>query len=239
MESSSRQHISYARSAERPNMSKIPTFGFSAFLKLLNLNAAPQRSEKRKRYKPSEEGYDYHKSLRKRIQWLATGTHSMPAVLATLGQIRRKPERNSAERALKKFEEWRAAHPAALLPSIAIKMASPNGVYNVHFSADFVAELGQRQTAIHVWNTQLKLSRNITLALLTQVASAWPLSQTRPQDFAVLSLQTGEIFRWSDALHEHAELGSALLTHIERLCEIAASEVEGHIAEDRPSPSLN
>lgn len=217
-------------------MTKIPSFGFSAFLKLLNIKDAPQRSEIRKRYKPSEKAYDYHKNLRKRVQWLATGSHTIQAVLATLHEITRMPERNSTERALKKFEEWRADHPQELLPATTMKMKSPNGVYNLTFTADFVVELGDRQTAVHVWNTQCKLSKGITLALLTQVAFSWPKTKDRPHDFAVLSLQTGEIHKSSDASGDHAELGLALLKHVERLCEIASVDLGGDVAEDRPSP---
>ena len=229
--------ISPTRKAQEGlQMIKPPSFGFSAFLKLLNIKDAPQKTEVRKRYKPSKGGYDYHKNLRKRIQWLATGSYTMATVLATLDQIKKKPERNATERALRKFGGWRELNPQDLLPSLSMKMKSPNEAYNVIFTADFVVKLGSRQTAVHVWNTQCKLSRDITLALLTQIASAWPISKARPHDFAVLSLQTGEMYRWSEASREHSELGLALLKHIDRLCEIALRDADGDAAEERPSP---
>lgn len=218
------------------HMTKIPTFGFSAFLKVLHLKEAPQKAEIRKRYKPSGIGYDYHKNLRKRIQWLATGTHSFIEVQSTLNQIKRKPERHSTERALKKFSDWRTANPQPLLPSRVIKISSPRNIYAFNFSADFVVEIGSRATAIHVWNTQVELARNITLALLTQVAESWPVDVSRPDDFAVLSLQTGEIYRWSDSSKEHVDLGISMIRHIERVCETAVQDYDGSTVTDRPAP---
>jgi hypothetical protein len=218
------------------HMTKIPNFGFSALLKVLNIAEAPQKAEIRKRYKPSGKGYDYHKNLRKRIQWLATGTHSFVEVSATLDEIKRKPERNSTERALKKFANWRKANPQPLLPSRVVKIASPRNIYELTFAADFVVEMGSRLTAIHVWNTQVDLSRNITLALLTQIAAGWPVDASRPQDFAVLSLQTGEIYKWSDSSKEHRDLGLAMIRQIEQLCQIAAEDLDGTTVADRPAP---
>lgn len=221
------------------HMTKIPNFGFSALLKVLHLKEAPQKAEIRKRYKPSGKGYDYHKNLRKRVQWLATGSHSFLEVQSTLDEIKQKPERNSTERALNKFAEWLIANPELLLPSQSVRIASPHNIYGFVFSADFVTKIGSRATAVHVWNTQVKLSRNITLALLTQVAAGWPENASRPQDFAVLSLQTGEIYKWSDSSKEHRELGFALIRQVEQICQNAAQDVDSPAVTDRPTPYLS
>jgi hypothetical protein len=62
-------------------MSQIPKFGYSAYLKLLNANPKPRKSIIRNRYKPSSGGYDFHKSLRQRVQQIAFGGLSFQSAI--------------------------------------------------------------------------------------------------------------------------------------------------------------
>ena len=101
---------------------------------------------------------------------------------------------------------------------------SPKGFFKVTFQPDFLLELGGRRTAVHVWNTQQELSGNLVLAALCTVASRFPI-QHRPDDFAVLSLQDGRFYRWSDATKKHAALGENLLAMLDTQCELARTEL--------------
>ncbi|MFS2149749.1 hypothetical protein ACCD05_01385 [Rhizobium sp. Rhizsp42] len=78
----------------------VPKFGFSAFLKVINANPRPQRTSVRKRCGPSTGGYDFHKSLRHRVQQVSFNGLSREAVLASTHQISQEPERKSARHAL-------------------------------------------------------------------------------------------------------------------------------------------
>ena len=65
----------------------MPTFGFSAFLKLICLNDRPSRTQLRSRLQPSEGGYDFHRSLRQRAQRYLMYGETMEEVVASIGDI--------------------------------------------------------------------------------------------------------------------------------------------------------
>jgi hypothetical protein len=205
-------------------MSRIPNFGFSAFLKLICLADKPQKRAVRERHKPSTGGYDYHKSLRSRIQQVAFEGLSEANVLASTEQITKGPERESAKRGLKRFFEWRSTNPGALELCDSLTFQSPKGFLKITFQPNFLLEINGRRTAVHVWNTKSKLSRNLVLAALSLVAARFP-ETTRPDDFAILSLQDGTVYRWSDATKQHAALGENLLALLDARCELARDEL--------------
>lgn len=207
-------------------MPKIPKFGFSAFLRIICANEKPQKRFIKERHKPSEGGYDFHKSLRRLIQKVAVGELTRPdEIAAYIANIKKPAERNSLAAGFKKFVEWRGANAAPLQFVDPVVINSPNGQYQFNFTADFVTEIDGRNTAVHVWNTNSNLSRNLVIAILTVVAENWPVTLNRPSDFAVFSLKTGEIFKWSDASPEHKLLGERLMLHIERLCVLARKDL--------------
>ncbi|WP_088675225.1 hypothetical protein [Rhizobium sp. R339] len=205
-------------------MAPIKTFGFSFLLKLVCLNPKPQKRTIRERHKPSKGGFDYHRSLRLRIQQIAFEGLSEVQVLASTDQIRKAPERASAKRGLERFFKWREDNPGALEACPALTFLSPRGFFKVTFQPDLLLELDGRRTAVHVWNTQQQLSGNLVLAALCTVAGRFPL-QRRPDDFAVLSLQDGRFYRWSDATKVHTALGENLLAMLDTQCELARTEL--------------
>lgn len=207
-------------------MTKIPKFGFSAFLRIICANEKPQRRLIKERHKPSKGGYDFHKSLRRLIQKVAVGELTRPdEVAAYVSNIKKPAERTSLSTGFKKFLEWHHVNAKSLQFVDPMAVNSPNGHYQVNFTVDFITEIDGRNTAVHVWNTNSNLNRNLVIATLTVVAKSWPVTQTRPSDYAVLSLKTGDLFKWSDASAEHKILGERLMLHIEKLCVLARKEL--------------
>ena len=220
-------------------MAEIPKFGFSAYLKLINANPRPQRSIIRDRYRPSKGGYDFHKSLRQRIQQIAFDGLSLEAALASTQAITKSSEKASAVRALERSATWKEANPGALQQCDSLLFSSPGGLFKVEFTPNFLLEINGRRTAVHIWNTQHTLSGNLTRAALCAVASRFP-TENRPDDFAVLSLQNSSIFLWSEADRSTSLLGERLLGLLD--LEFANARVDlglPSISEgDAPTPHL-
>jgi hypothetical protein len=191
-------------------MSQVPKFGFSAFLKLINANPNPQKRLVRDRFRPSTGGYDFHKSLRQRVQRMAFANLAFEDALASAAEIGKKAERESAVKGLRQFSQWRQQNPGPLSACDGFLFSSPQGLFKVQFTSNFLIELNGRRTAVHLWNTRQTLSAGLVNASLCMVANRHPL-EGRPDDFAVLSLQDGRLFRWSDASKETAAYGERLL----------------------------
>lgn len=209
-------------------MTPIPKFGFSAFLKLLHSNPRPQLSIIRGRCAPSSGGYDYHKSLRQRVQRIAFDGLTSEEALSSTADITSAPERNSARRALERLFIWREQNPGVLEPAPAVVFDSPSGLYRLEYKPDFMAVIGGRRTAVHVWNTARPLSSTITTAALWAVATRYPVHD-RPDDFGVLSLQDGTLFCRSQGDRQNGELGERLLGLIDNLFISVRRETESHV----------
>ena len=208
-------------------MSRVPKFGFSAFLKFICSNEKPQKRILRERHNPNKSGgYDFHKSMRRGIQRMAFDGASYEQVAASFSSIKNPPERISALKCLKEFDAWMKIHKASLSSFPEIVFSSPNGVFNISFRADFIAEMGGRVTAVHVWNTNHKLSSNLVLCALCLVAQNAPLTPSRPDDFAVLSMRDGRIYKWSDATKEHGIFAEKLMLNYEKVCHIVRDELK-------------
>lgn len=206
-------------------MAPIPTFGFSAFLRLICLNEKPQKTAIRNRHSQNKSGgYDFHKSLRNNVRKLATGTSSIEEVLDSVSAILQKAERESAEAGIKRFIEWMNANPGEVSFCDPLTFTSPASLFRITFQADFVIDINGRKTAVHIWNTKLKLSKNIVMAALTLVAANWKIAPDSPNDFAVLSLRDGEMYRWSDDQHGHLKAGNALMLHLDRVCTLVRKD---------------
>jgi hypothetical protein len=216
-------------------MAQIPKFGFSAFLKLVNANPKPQRRLVRDRYKPSTGGYDYHKSLKIRVQQVAFGELTFQQAFDSTSQIRKSSERESARRGLRRFLEWKQQNPGELEAASSLLFESPKGLYKVEYTPNFVLKMDQRRTAVHLWNTQHRLSPQLIRAVLSAVAVRYPV-EDRPDNFAVLSLQDGTIYKWSEADADVALLGEKLLDFVDNQFEIARNELGLPAGPDAPSP---
>lgn len=207
-------------------MTKIPTFGFSAFLKLICSNERPQKSAVRERHKPTKSaGYDYHRSLRTSIQKLVSGTQDVSDILSSLAKIKKPSERRSAKRGIIRFIRWIKENPGAVAFCPPVVIESPSASFRVRFDADCVIEIDGRRTAVHVWNTQTpKLSKSQVMAALTLVQRSIPKGTDYVDDFAVLSLQDGSFYRWSENSKDYSGTADAIMRQIDQLCSLARSE---------------
>lgn len=208
-------------------MSKIPTFGFSAFLRIISLNERPQKTAIRNRHRPVENkgGYDFHRSLRTAINELATGKSNLSDTLAKISSIPKLPERRSAKRGVVRFLRWIKNHSGAVSFCDPIVIDSPSGLFRIRFEADFVVEIAGRRTAVHVWNTKSpKLNKSHVIAALTIVQKHWPKNLDNVDDFAVLSLQDNRFFAWSDETNAYSGLADAILLHLDQLSALSRVE---------------
>lgn len=214
----------------------MPTFGFSYFLKLLCLNERPLKTEVRNRLTPSDSAYDYHRSLRLRIQRALIHGEDFDEVIASTDQISRDAERNSARQGLERLRDWRAENPGALMPCASAVWESSDGEFKIRFDPDFAIDLGGQVTAIHVWNSlRPPLQDRMVYAALSLLPAAHADHETLPDDFAVLSLQTGRLYRLSDA-PDHSLLAARLIESLDRLIGDTRDELErdGPGGRDRP-----
>lgn len=147
-------------------MSQVPKFGFSAFLKLINSNPKPQKRLVRDRFRPSTGGYDFHKSLRQRVQRIAFENLSFRDALASTAEIGKAAERESAIKGLRQFSEWRDKNLGDLSACDSFLFESPKGFFKVEFTPNFLIELNGRRTAVHLWNTRHALSAGLVNASL-------------------------------------------------------------------------
>jgi hypothetical protein len=176
----------------------MPTFGFSAYLKLVSLNERPRGTAIRGRVAGGGGGYDFHRSMKRAASQLLIGGASLEDLTESLGVIKRAPERLSATMALKRLAEWRSDNPGALATYQAMTYSHPSGLFKVTFTPDFGVRLGRLGTAIHIWNTaQPALKARTVYAALALFPDLYEADV--PDDFAVLSLREPQLFRLSEA----------------------------------------
>jgi len=215
-----------------------PKIGFSAYLKIINSNPRPQRTSVMQRCRPSQGGYDFHKSFRHRVQQVSFNGVTPAEAIASTRQISREAERNSARRALENFFAWKSEHPGPMRSSPPISFDSPAGMFKLEFVPDFLMEIDGRMTAIHLWNTQHDLSGHLVRAALSSVAIRHPL-ENRPDDFAVLSLRNRKLYRWSEADRDTRLLGERLLEILDMQFTTARTELGLPALHDLEEPAAD
>jgi hypothetical protein len=207
-------------------------FGFSAFLKLINLNQRPQRTEIRKKLHPSGSGYDFHKQTRGLSHRLLDGA-DLNQLLAEAEAITGLPERASAKAALQRLWLWRSSEGGTLFSLGTATYESPSGIFKVVFTPDVGLEIGGEMVAIHLWNTKSpRLEPRLVRAALALFSNAYGTGQ--PDDLAVLDLQTMSLIRMADPTRHH-ELSGRLITHLEDVFLDIREGDGGPRPEDRPA----
>lgn len=217
----------------------MPTFGFSAFLKLLSLNPRPQRREVRVRLSPSEGGYDFHRSLRLRTTRLMVEREDLQALVDEASALGNPAERRSVEAGLRQLDAWQIANPGHVLAIQSALYVSPDQMFRVNFIPDFGYRLEDQNVAIHLWNTgTVELSPRMTYAALTLIRSAYE-GDTAPDDLAVLSLPDNRLYRLSD-VPDQSRLAAIVAGNLDRLFQSVREEVAGPTVppEIRPGGSL-
>ncbi|MDR3486657.1 MAG: hypothetical protein P4M05_17360 [Bradyrhizobium sp.] len=216
----------------------MPTFGFSAFLKLISLNVRPQRTLVRQRLSATQSGgYDFHRSLRLRANSYLVDGVPLPEVLRTINEIKRTAERESAKTGLERLGNWRENNTGSILSIEPVVFESPAKNFKVQFLPNFGIRLNGQTVAIHVWNTtRTELDVRMTYAALSLFPSLYALQEVRPDDIAVLSLPNSRLYRLSE-VENQTEIGRRLIRRLDDLFEEVRREPERPIAPRRDRPA--
>lgn len=211
----------------------MPTFGFSAFLKMLSLNPRPQRTEMRNRLLPnSGSGYDFHRQFRALAHRYLSDSEDLADLLAETESYGNAAEGRQAREALEFLEEWRAGMPGRLHSFEPRTWTSPNEVFKVKYTPDFGIEIDGVRVAVHIWKTQRPpLDARMTYAALALFPEMYAGEPNGPQDFAVLSVLDGRLYRLSD-VPDQSVLAGRVITFLEGLI----SEIIDEIAPPPPRP---
>lgn len=220
-------------------MASIPTFGFSAFLRVICLNEKPQKTAIFNRHSPAEDGgYDYHRKLKSSIQSLASGSRSLREVLKEIALIKSPSERRSTKQGVVKFLRWLSRNGSTVTFCEPIVFDSPLGLFKVRFEANCVVEINGRRTALHVWNTQQpKLREREVIAALKMVQRVTSREADLVDDFAVLSLRDGHLYKWSDNPSAYKKFADSILIQLDRLCSLARAEYGLPQIKQGPDPA--
>lgn len=211
----------------------MPTFGFSAFLKLLSLNDRPSRTQLRVRLSAEGGGYDFHRSLRRRAARLVEGT-PLAEIEATLDEITRAPERRSAAHGLQQLGAWLLANPGDIVPVAPATFESPAGLYKVTYAPDFGVRMGSDTVAVHLWNTaHPELSTRMVYAALSLYPNLYAEGGAAPDDLAVLSLPDLRLYRLSEA-GRYAGLGPSVAARFEEVLREVQDSIDRRGGSDRP-----
>ncbi len=221
----------------------MPTFGFSAFLKLISLNSRPQFTAIRNRSTPSlsDGGYDFHRSLKRLAHRLVVGGEPLADLLREAERIAREPERNSAKAGLERLSRWRAVNSGRVLSFASVLYESPAKEFKVQYQPNFGIEVDGRGVAIHLWNTaKPDLDDRMTYGALSLFPSLYAAQSERPNDVAVLSLPESRLYRLSD-VGDYTEVGLRLVRRLDDLFARARSEPSRPSSppRHRPTPPID
>jgi len=203
----------------------MPTFGFSAFLKMLSLSARRQRSEMRTRLSPSDGGYDFHRGFRRLAhRYLAEGEELEPLLLEAAA-ITNPAEGRSAVAALQYLRDWQEDHPIDPTTLQPRSYESPSKRFKVKFTPDFGIKIGDIRVSIHIWNTKIpSLDARMTYAALSLFAELYEDEVDGPLDLAVLSVPDNRLYRLSDVPNP-AVLAARVVALVEALVEEIGDEI--------------
>lgn len=217
----------------------MPTFGFSAFLKLISLNPRPQRALIRQRLIASQSGgYDFHRSLKLRANRYLVDGIPLADVLSSVEEIRRAAERRSAKAGLEKLGAWRNENAGQILSFEPILFESPAKNFKVQYLPNFGVQLSGQTVATHIWNTaNPNLDSRMVYAALSLFPPLYADREDRPDDLAVLSLPNSQFYRLSEA-GDQTEFGRRLIRRLDDSFEEIRREPEKPTAppKDRPAP---
>ena len=218
----------------------MPVFGMSAFLRIVHLNPRPQRTELRKRLRPSGKPYDFHSSLRRLAQSLMVHGETLEGVLARASEITQEPERLSAQVGLRRLDEWRRDHPAELLDFDDVTYRSPGGRFGVKFTANYGMEIGGQSVAIHLWNTtRPRLEERLVRATLSLFVDGYRETRNPPDDLAVLCLRTLRLIRLGNPT-DVRELGRLIVADVDStFADLEREERPPRPGEQPPAPQLH
>ncbi len=216
----------------------MPTFGFSAFLKLLCLNDRPQQRELRVRLSPlTAGGYDFHRSLRLLCRRLLVDQDDIAELMVLADGLANPAEARSARAGLEALSAWREGHPGRIVTIPPRVFESPNHLFKVQFTPDFGLETGGQVTAIHVWNTlRPPLIPRMVYSALSFIPELYENeSSNPPSDFGVLSLPDMKLYCLSD-VGDYSVISRRVVAMIEEYIEAISGDLGDPLLPDAEMP---
>ena len=212
----------------------MPTFGISAFLRVVHMNPRPQRSELRRRLTPGGKPYDFHGSLRRLAKRLMVDGEPLEDVIARTAEIVQEPERLSAQVGLRRLDEWRSVNPGDLLEFDDVTYRSPGNRFGVKFTANYGIEIEGQSVAIHLWNTtRPRLEQRLVRATLSLFEDRYGESRNPPDDIAVLCLRTLRLIRLGNSADVRG-LGQLIVSDFDAILADLEREDRAPRPEDQP-----
>lgn len=210
----------------------MPTFGFSAFLKLLSLSVRRQRSEMRTRLTPSENGYDFHRAFRRLAHRYLGDGEGLEELLREAAAFTNAAEARSGVAALEYLEDWRVENPGELLSFTPRIYESPSRRFKVKYTPDFGVRIGGERVAIHIWNTKTTdLDARMTYAALTLFSDLYDDDEGGAPDLAVLSVPDDRLYRLSDVSDQ-----TVLAGNVAAAIDVLVEEISDEIRPPPPPP---
>ena len=193
---------------------------------MLSLNPRPQRREMRNRLLPSSgAGYDFHRQFRLLAHRHLSGGENLEALIAETRDWGNPHEGRSARAALRLLSRWREDYGGDLHAFEPRGWSSPNDLFRVRYTPDFGVSIDGVRVAVHVWKTQHPpLDARMTYVALALFPDLYGDHARPPQDFAVLSLIDGRLYRLSDVGDQDA-LTATVVAQIERTIRDLSDEI--------------
>ena len=149
----------------------------------------------------------------------------MEDLLAETEDYRNAAEGRSARAALEYLQEWRDETPGHLLSFEPRTWESPEGAFKVKYTPDFGIEVEGVRVAVHIWNTMRPdLDVRMTYAALSLFPELYAGEAGGPQDFAVLSVPDGRLYRLGDVA-DQTVLAEHVMAFVENLIEEINDEI--------------
>ncbi|MBA5805774.1 hypothetical protein [Rhizobium changzhiense] len=216
------------------------TFGISAYLKLVSLAPNAQKSEINKRLSPKDSPYDYHRRLKQLIRQLTNNRRTLPEILTDILTIKNPPERQSATDGIKKLVEWRKSNPGRISQTNSAIYRSPNQIFSVNFTPDFLIDLAGENVAVHVWNTKKpRLDLRMSFGALSLFRALYANREDPPHDLAILNLRDSTLHRLA-GVADHSAIGLSTVASVESIFQqIIADSRSGISRTEHPqAPSI-
>ena len=212
----------------------MPTFGFSAFLKLISQNPKPQRRAIRERLLPSTgDGYDFHRSLKLHARRYLVDREPMEDLLTSAEEIKKEAEKKSVLKGLTTLETWRDDNPGEIFEASSHTFESPNELFKVAYQPNFGVILPTGRTTVHLWNTKAPaLDRRLTYAALSLFPHLYETENI--DDYAVLSLHEPRLLRLNE-VGDQSALATNLIAALENVFVEVLDEIMGVGGSDTPT----
>lgn len=215
----------------------MPTFGFSAYLRLISLSPKRQRYEIKSRLSPSEGGYDFHRSLKLRAHHFLVDEIPLVDVISSTEAIGRAQEKKSAKEGLIRLGNWREENTGNILAYQPALYESPSGIFKVNYTPNFGIETPEGGTAVHIWNTGTPdLAPRSVYAALSLFPDIYDDHENIPNHLALLSLRNSQLYCLSEA-SDHSAIGLNLVGNLEEVFRDVREELglPKHGGKDYPT----